>query len=264
MGWLEGNVAVVTGAASGIGRAVVRRYIAEGAAGVSALDRNGEALADLAAEFPGKVVATVGDVRDYAPHQQAVAAAIQTFGKLDTLVGNAGIFDFHRPLASYTPDALTATLDEVMAINVRGYLYSAMAAREALIASRGAMIFTASVASLHAGGGGVAYTLSKHAVAGVIHRLAYELAPDVRVNGVGPGGTLTNLSGAEALGHRDRSVAARAAETEARMIAHVPLKAAQRPEDHAGLYVLLASRRDSGATTGELFMSDGGIGIRSL
>jgi cis-3,4-dihydrophenanthrene-3,4-diol dehydrogenase len=86
----------------------------------------------------------------------------------------------------------------------------------------------------------------------------------VRVNGVAPGGTLTNLSGTDALGHGKRSIADKAAEAKKRIAAAVPLRFAQKPEDHAGLYVLLASRENSSATTGEVFMSDGGIGIRPL
>lgn len=264
MGWLDGSVALVTGAASGIGRAVVDRYLAEGAAGVCALDRDEQGLAALKAEHGRRVVTISGDVKAYAPHQAAVEAALGAFGKLDVLVGNAGIFDFHRPLASYTPESLAATLDEIWSVNVRGYLYSAMAARESLIAAKGAMIFTASVASLHPGGGGIAYTTSKHAVAGVIRRLAYELAPDVRVNGVSPGGTVTNLSGSAALGHENRSLTAKEDEFRTRVATHVPLRMVQEPADHTGLYVLLASRANSPATTGEIFMSDGGIGIRSL
>jgi NAD(P)-dependent dehydrogenase (short-subunit alcohol dehydrogenase family) len=90
-----------------------------------------------------------------------------------------------RPLASYSAETLAATMDELLAINVRGYLYAAMAAREALLQSRGSIIFTGSVASFNAGGGGIVYTLAKHAVVGVVRQLALELAPDIRVNCVG-------------------------------------------------------------------------------
>lgn len=262
MGWLEGQTALVTGAGNGIGRAVVERYLAEGAAGVCVLDRKAEGLKELEALYPGKIVSVVGDVRDFEPHRAAVEAAVAAFGKLDILVGNAGVFDFHRPLHSYTPETLVETLDELYAINIRGYLFSAMAAREALLASKGAAVFTASVASLHPAGGGIAYTTSKHAVAGVIRRLAYEWAPDIRVNGVGPGGTMTALGGTEALGQQDRTVSDKGDEKRAMIAAHLPLRFAQEPEDHAGVYVLLASRANSRAITGEIFMSDGGVGLR--
>lgn len=264
MGWLNGYVGAITGGSTGIGRAVAVRYLAEGAKGVVVLDRDVASLADLHNQHSDRLIALQGDVRDYQSHERMIAAAVDTFGGLDVLVGNAGIFDFHRPLRSYSPETLAATFDEIFSINLRGYLYAAMAAREALIKSRGSMIFTASVAGLHAGGGGILYTSSKHAIVGTIRQLAAEFAPDVRVNGVGPGGTLTNLSGATALGHANRSVADKREEAEARISAAVPLRFAQQPEDHAGLYVLLASRENSRATTGEVLMSDGGIGIRPL
>jgi NAD(P)-dependent dehydrogenase (short-subunit alcohol dehydrogenase family) len=264
VGWLQNYVAAMTGGGSGIGLAVVRRYLEEGAAGIAVLDRDVSALDVLEREFPNRLIAIAGDVRDFASHRQMIAATGDRFGKLDVLVGNAGIFDFHRPLEGYAPDVLSAAFDEIFAVNLKGYMLAALAAREALVASRGSMIFTASVASFHAGGGGVLYTAVKHAVVGMIRELARELAPDVRVNGVGPGGTLTNLRGTVALGHAERSMADRAAETEARIAHHVPLRFAQRPNDHAGIYVLLASRENSPATTGEVIMSDGGIGIRPL
>jgi NAD(P)-dependent dehydrogenase (short-subunit alcohol dehydrogenase family) len=263
-GWLSGQVALVTGGADGIGRAVVERYLAEGCAGVAVVDRDAGALARLAAAFPGKITAVAGDVRDYAVHERAVRACVEGHGRLDVLVGNAGVFDFRRPLRGYDAATLAATMDELFGINLRGYLYAAMAAREALIASRGCMVFTASVASFHAGGGGVLYTMGKHAVAGMIRQLALELAPEVRVNGVGPGGTLTGLSGTESLGHGARTIGADPKAFDERVGAAVPLGFAQRPEDHTGLYVLLASRDNARAVTGEIFMSDGGVRSRSV
>jgi NAD(P)-dependent dehydrogenase (short-subunit alcohol dehydrogenase family) len=261
-GWLEGYAAIVTGGSSGIGAAVVARFVAEGA-NVVAVDRDGERLAAMVDKFPGRVRGIAGDVRDYATHERAVTEALSSFGKLDVTVGNAGVFDFRRPLASYSAETLVATMDELLAINVRGYLYAAMAAREALLRSRGCIIFTGSVASFNAGGGGIVYTLAKHAVVGVVRQLALELAPDIRVNCVAPGGTLTDMRGTAALGHGTRSLNDRRDELAKRIAEHVPLRLAQQPEDHAGLYVLLASRENARAITGEVLMSDGGVGIRS-
>ncbi|RYY83495.1 MAG: SDR family oxidoreductase, partial [Comamonadaceae bacterium] len=211
-----------------------------------------------------RIVTVRGDVRDYATHARAVHEALQRFGRLDVLVANAGVFDFRRPLRGYDPQTLAATMDELFGVNLRGYLYAAMAAREALVASRGAIICTASVASFHAGGGGILYTMGKHAVAGMVKQLALELAPEVRVNGVAPGGTLTRLAGTEALGHGDRTIGGDPASFDQRVGAAVPLGFAQRPEHHTGLYVLLASRANAPAVTGEIFMSDGGVAARSV
>ena len=264
MGWLEGYVAIITGGASGIGRAVMRRYLQEGAKGIVVVDRDTRALDDEMRQHPDRLTTVQGDVRDYTVHEAAVAAALERFSRLDVTVGNAGVFDFRKGLDALGPAELTAAFDEIFAINLRGYLFAAHAAREPLRRHHGSMIFTASVAGFHAGGGGVLYTASKHAVVGMIRQLAADLAPEIRVNGVGPGGTLTDLRGTGALGHADRSLAFRHDEMSKRMEISVPLRFAQRPEDHAGLYVLLASRENSRATTGEVFMSDGGMGIRPL
>lgn len=258
MGWLDGYSAIVTGAASGIGRAVVDRFLAEGAS-VVAVDRDAdklEALADRAATV-------VGDVRESRTHEQAVALAQARYGKLDVLVGNAGVFDYYTKLERYTPELLERTFDELFAINVKGYLLAALAAREALARTRGAMIFTASIAGFHPGGGGVVYTAAKHAVVGLVRQLALECAPAIRVNGVGPGGTLTDLRGTEARGQAARSLAGDASLAQA-VAASIPLGFAQHPSQHTGLYVLLASRENAPAVTGEVFMSDGGVGVRGF
>lgn len=264
-GWLDGRVALVTGAADGIGRAVVLRYLAEGASGVVGVDRDAAALARLAVEAgTARFAGVTGDVREYATHERAVQLARERFGGLDVLVANAGLFDFRRPLRSYSAESLAATMDELFAVNLRGYLYAAMAAREALVARRGSLIATASVASFHSGGGGILYTMGKHAVVGLVRQLALELAPDVRVNGVGPGGTLTGLRGTDTLGQAARAINANPEAFDARVGAAVPLGFAQRPEHHTGLYVLLASGANAPAVTGEIFMSDGGVGARSV
>ena len=263
-GWLDGDVAYVTGGAGGIGLAVAARYLEEGARGVVVLDLNLEGLAPLQAAHPSRVAGVQGDVREYASHEKAVRTALERFGALDVLVANAGVFDFRRPLRGYTPELMTSTMDELFAVNLRGYLFAAMAAREALMARKGSVIFTTSVAGTYAGGGGVLYTMAKAAIGGLVRQLALEFAPDVRVNGVAPGGTLTRLSGTQALGHGDRTIGPDPDEMRKRIEDATPLRLAQAPEDHAGVYVLLASRRNSRAMTGQIIMSDGGIAARSL
>lgn len=263
-GWLSGYVAAVTGGASGIGRSVVERYLEEGAATVVVLDRDTQRLEELRAACPARVVVLQGDVREMASHQAMVEAALKHGGRLDVLVGNAGVFDFNRPLHSYTPDKLVATLEEIIAVNVRGYLLAAMASADALAASRGSMVFTCSIAGFHAGCAGTLYTISKHAVVGLVRQLALELAPEVRVNAVAPGGTLTDLRGTAALGHDRRSIGIQLEETAGAIANSTPLGFAQEPCDHAGSYVLLASRENARAITGEVLMSDGGVGVRGV
>jgi len=262
MGWLDKDVALVTGAGSGIGLAVVRRFLAEGAAGVGALVRNAAAADALRAEFGKRVAVTVGDVRSPQANDEAVAATVRAFGKLDTLVGNAGVWDYFAPLRKFADgEQLAQTYREVFDVNVLGYLLAAYAAAPALRESRGSMIFTLSNAAFYAGGGGAAYVASKHAGVGLIRQLAYELAPEVRVNGVAPGGTVTPLKGPESLGKQNARLSEIPGFSEAVANA-VPLGFIAQPEDHTGHYVLLASRTNSPATTAAILQSDGGWEVR--
>lgn len=262
MGWLNDDVALVTGANSGIGLAVVRRFLAEGAKGIGVLVRNGNGADRLREALGDRVAITVGDVRSPEANAQAVANTLKAFGKLDTLVGNAGVWDYFAPLRKFADGQQVAdTYREVFDINVLGYLLAAYAAAPALRESRGSMIFTLSNAAFYAGGGGPAYVASKHACVGLIKQLAYELAPDVRVNGVAPGGTVTPLKGPESLGKQGAKLSEIPGFGDA-VAEAVPLGFIAQPEDHTGHYVLLASRTNSPATTAAILQSDGGWEVR--
>lgn len=261
MGWLDKTTALITGANSGIGLAVLRRFLQEGADGVGVLIRDGRQADAMTREFGDRITVTVGDVRSPEAHAEAVAAVLARFGRLDTLVGNAGVWDHFAPLAKYDPATLKSTFEEVFAVNVLGYLLAAHAAAPALRETRGSMIFTLSNASFYAGGGGPVYVASKHAGVGLIRQLAYELAPDVRVNGVAPGGTVTPLKGPASLGRENDKLSEIPGFTD-RAAEAVPLGFVAQPEDHTGHYVLLASRRDSAATTAAILQSDGGWEVR--
>jgi NAD(P)-dependent dehydrogenase (short-subunit alcohol dehydrogenase family) len=260
MGWLDGSVALVTGGGSGIGRAVVARYLEEGAR-VGVLERFPERAKDLQAAFGDRVAAIVGDVTRMEDNRRAVAETVEAFGRLDVFVGNAGVFDNFLPLAEFPDDRLSQAFDELFAVNVKGYLLGAKAALPELARTGGSMVFTASVAGLNSGGGGAIYTASKHAVVGLIRQLAVELGPGVRVNGVAPGGTVTDLRGLAALG-QDRRTHWMTGDAEERLRAGNPLQLAMQPSDLAGAYVLLASRASGRAITGQVITVDAGAGLR--
>ena len=139
-----------------------------------------------------------------------------------------------------------------------GTLFGARAAAAALRRSKGALIATGSNASFLAGGGGTLYTASKFALRGAIMQLAIEFAPDVRVNGVAPGATDTAISGPASLDQQGKEMN-QDGERMAAMESHIPLGFVSKPEDHTGLYVLLASRRNSRYITGTILVSDGGL-----
>src|SRR5215472_6381423 len=112
MGWLENKVALVTGGASGLGRAIVERFMEEGA-NVAVLDRARERSAELARQFADRVEAVVGDVTVLADNQRAVAETVRRFGRLDCFVGNAGIWDFSMPLVNLSHYNIRGPLEAV-------------------------------------------------------------------------------------------------------------------------------------------------------
>jgi NAD(P)-dependent dehydrogenase (short-subunit alcohol dehydrogenase family) len=257
--WLEGKRALVVGAGSGIGRAVVDAFLAEGAR-VAVLERDadkGQALAEALPDVP----VTVGDATTRAANDEAVTAAVGAFGGLDVLVNCVGIFDFYRSIEDLDAALLDVAFDEMFHPNVKSHLHSVKAALPALKESgRGSILLTESTSAYYAGRGGVLYLASKFAVRGLVTALAHDLAPEIRVNGVAPGGTLgTDLRGLSSLGLDERALGAtpdRAAE----MAARVPLQVALSGADHAWSYVFLASDRARGITGGSVH-SDGGVGV---
>jgi NAD(P)-dependent dehydrogenase (short-subunit alcohol dehydrogenase family) len=140
-------------------------------------------------------------------------------------------------------------------------MHAVRAALPELRKTRGAIVATLSSSSFYAGRGGPLYVSSKFALHGLVVQLAHELAPEVRVNGVAPGGTVqTDLRGLRSLGQSETVLDARPGRPE-QLRARTPLQVALEPADHAGAYVFLASDRCRGIT-GEVVRSDGGIGVR--
>ncbi|WP_083402207.1 SDR family NAD(P)-dependent oxidoreductase [Bacillus sp. MUM 116] len=257
---LKDKVVLITGGASGIGEAVTRRFIQEGAK-VGIIGRSKEKLAKMKEEFGENIVTYQGDVSKYEDNEQAVQATVEQYGKLDVFIANAGVFDGFAKFADVTPEALSDAYDYLLDINLKGSFFGAKAALEELQKTNGNIIFSVSGASFYPDGGGVWYTASKHAQVGLMRQLAFELAPNIRVNAVAPGGTLTELSVIPPL-HPFVKIVDN--ETKASSIKkRNPLQLAQMPEDHVGAYVLLASDQ-ARAITGEVISSDGGLAVRGL
>lgn len=258
---LSGEAILVTGGASGLGRALVDRFIVEGAR-VGVLDRSADKLDELRREYGDAVVGVMGDVRSLESNKQAVAQCVEAFGKLDCLVANAGIWDYSTALVDLPEDRIDQAFDEVFHINLKGYLLAAKAALPALVPSRGSMIFTVSNAGFYPAGGGPLYTAAKHGVVGLVRQLAYELAPYVRVNGVAPGGATTDLRGPASLGLQEQSI--QDIDLPSLAAPGLPIGRLPTPAEYAGAYVFFASRKDTVPTTGTVLNHDGGIGIRGL
>ncbi|MEV6336949.1 SDR family NAD(P)-dependent oxidoreductase [Nocardia vinacea] len=256
MGALDGQVVVFTGAGAGIGRAVVERYVAEGAR-VVAVDIADRVL-DLRGALGDSVRPMVADVATWEGNVAAVDAAVSEWGRLDVFVGNAGITDGARPIEDIPGDQLTGAFTELFGVNVLAPLLGVRAALEALVATRGSVIITGSYASTNAAGGGVLYTASKHAVHGVVRQLAYELAPDIRVNGVAPGVAPTRLRGTTSLGQTAADSVLDGTREK------LPLQEVPSVDAYSGIFTLLASRSEAAAMTGSLVTADSGLSVRGI
>jgi phthalate 3,4-cis-dihydrodiol dehydrogenase len=257
-GWLEGKRALIVGAGSGIGRAVVDAFRAEGAR-VGALEVD-PAKCDALADVADEGVVVCGDATTAEANRRAVDAVTDTFGGLDVLVNCVGVFDFYRPLEQIDTDVLDTAFDEMFTANVKSHLHSVKAATPALRASRGNVVLTESTSAYYPGRGGTLYVAAKFAVRGLVTTLGYELAPEIRVNGVAPGGTLsTDLRGPSSLGLTEQRLDG--PERAAELAARNPLRVALSGADHAWSYVFLASDRARGVT-GTVVHSDGGMAVK--
>jgi len=255
---LDGKRCLVVGAGSGIGRGVFDAYLAEGAL-VAAMEIDARKCAALVAAAPDMVV-EAGDATSWDDTERAVDAAVSAFGGLDVLVNCVGLFDYSRRLEDLDRDVFDAAFDEAMRVNVLSHILSVRLAIPHLRASKGTVILTGSTSGFSLGSGGVLYVASKYALRGVVASLAKELAPDIRVNAVAPGGTAgTDLRGLRALGLQDRSlgdVPDRAAGIRDRS----PLDVVLDASDHAHSFVFLASDGARGMT-GRFLHPDGGANI---
>lgn len=237
----------MTGGASGIGRAVALSYHSQRAR-VTVLDR---AEPD---GLPAGIAVIKGDVTDPAVVARAVAAASVPDGRLDLLTACAGVFDYYAAVSNMTAAELTRSFDEIFTVNVLGTLLAVREAAPALRRAGGAVTVTLSTAAYYGGGGGPLYAGSKAALRGLVRHLAAELAPQVRVNGVAPGGTGgTRLSGLAALGQSqtaDQVPGRDGRIKDGTLLGILPL-----PEDHAPAYLYLATSR---VATGTILVSDAG------
>lgn len=259
---LKGEIALVTGGCAGLGRAIVDRFISEGAR-VAVLDRSSVGLAALQDAHGDAVLGIEGDVRFLDSNKEAAAKCVEKFGKLDCLIGNAGVWDYSTPLVDIPDERIEEAFDEMFSINVRGYLLAAKACLPALYDSRGSAIFTVSNAGFYTAGGGALYTGAKHAVVGMIKQLAYEFGPYIRVNGIAPGGIGgSDLRGLKSLDLHNTSISTIPL---AEMLAEIlPTGRMPTADEYTGAFVFFATRAETIPLTGSVLNYDGGIGVRGF
>jgi meso-butanediol dehydrogenase/(S,S)-butanediol dehydrogenase/diacetyl reductase len=253
------SVALVTGAAQGIGRAIALRLARDGFdLAVNDIDRNRADLDTLVAEIEQvgrRAVAAIADVSDAAQVATMVATAVQTLGRLDVTVANAGIARVERLL-----DASSQDWDRVFAVNARGvFLTYQAAARQYIRQGWGGKLIGASSQAGHRGASLLAsYSATKFAVRGLTQAAAQEWAEfAITVNAYAPGIVDTPL-----WEQTDRQfgelTGKKPGETFKELIDAIPLGRAQTPEDVAALVSFLASV-DSNYMTGQTVLMDGGV-----
>jgi cis-2,3-dihydrobiphenyl-2,3-diol dehydrogenase len=258
---LENEVVMITGGAAGLGLALVKRFVQEGAK-VVVLDKSAERVQQLESDYGANVVGVVGDVRSFEDNKSAAKCCIDRFGKIDTVIPNAGLWDHNISLVDLPEDKMDEAFDEIFQINVKGYIYAVKACLPYLVSSRGNVIFTISNAGFYPNGGGPLYTASKHAIVGLVRELAFELAPYVSVNGVAPGGIKTDLRGPASLGMSETSISSLPLDELLKDI--LPVGRIPSVDEYTGAYVFFATRGDSFPSTGALLNYDGGMGVRGL
>jgi NAD(P)-dependent dehydrogenase (short-subunit alcohol dehydrogenase family) len=182
---LTGKVAVITGAASGIGRGSAELFVAEGAKVVAA-DIDDELGATLQKQFPGSLVYVHTDVTNEADIAAAVDRAMSEFGKLDIMFNNAGAQGDPAPLLEIGSEGFDKTIALLTRSVVLGHRYAAQQFRRQ--GTGGSIVSTASAAGLQGGWSAAGYTIAKHAVVGVVRQAVAELAPlGIRSNAIAPG-----------------------------------------------------------------------------
>lgn len=257
-GRLADKVAVITGAASGIGLGSLELFVAEGAKVVAA-DIQDEKGAALQQRFPHAVRYVHCDVTSEADIRAAVATAVGEFGRLDVMFNNAGISDHMTEISELTVEGW----DWIFSILVRGVMLGtkhAAAAMSADGASGGSIINTASVAALQAGYGPIAYSSAKAAVLHMGRVAAAQLAArNIRVNSICPGLIATSIFGAS-VGLARESADQMAAYVATHANGAQPLNRAGLPEDIARAALYLASD-DSRFMTGGHLVVDGGLTV---
>jgi NAD(P)-dependent dehydrogenase (short-subunit alcohol dehydrogenase family) len=250
---LEDKVAVITGAGSGMGRAMAELFAREGAkvvAGEIVRERLDTLVHEVRARN-GEITGLAGDIGRRADAEALVQAAIDTYGALDVLVNNAGVMDLFEGAATFTEE----TYERVMAINVYGPLVTSRASvRFMKEHGGGAIVNVASAAGVGGGAAGVVYTASKHALIGITRNTAFTDAPQgVRCNAIIVGGVATNIMADADMSRADGEALAQYGKW------HAVMPATLQPEDIANVALFLSSD-EATRINGALVNADGGWG----
>lgn len=254
---LVGKTALITGGASGVGRATAHRFGQEGAANIVLMDRNATALVDVVAEVQqatgANVVGIPGDVSIDGDCEAAVSQAVNVGGSLDILVSNA-------PAHSSYPflELPRSEWDRTIAVMLRASFVLGQLAAQTMVATKtpGSILYTSSVSALGASISYAHYGVSKAGIVNLVQTMAIELVDyGIRVNAVSPG-PLDTPQSRDVLGSDEAMEAAR------KHWPLVPMKRLGKPEEIAATYAFLASE-DAAYITGQNIIVDGGLRAHS-
>ncbi|MCD8160299.1 MAG: glucose 1-dehydrogenase [Clostridiales bacterium] len=246
---LEGKSIVVTGASSGIGKAIVELFAQEGANVIAVARRKErlEALAAAAEGYPGKVVPCPGDVSKEEDVNAAIDKAVAEFGRLDILVNNAGIMDDMGPIGDVTNEKM----EQIFAVNVYGPMYAMRKAVQVFLAqgNGGNIINVTSLGGLRTCAGAI-YCASKAAMISLTKNTAFMYIPDgIRCNAIAPGGVKTEIGTSMGMPNMNGYGRVKC------VLASSPESGA--PEQLASTALFLASD-DSSYVNGDVLVVDGG------
>jgi NAD(P)-dependent dehydrogenase (short-subunit alcohol dehydrogenase family) len=249
---LQNKVAVVTGAASGLGRSIAIRFAAEGAALVVG-DRHVQRLAEVVAAIRssgGTVVSAVGDIGDQATAEALVDLANSTHGRIDVLVNNAGIMDHFQGAGELDNDVWR----RVLATNLDGPMYASRRALSYMLPrGSGSIVNMASLSSFSGASAGAAYTASKHGLLGLTRSIAWRYSKEgIRCNAICPGAVQTNIQESMPEAEVDQKGMARSVEFFSLASAYLD------PSEIASLALFLASD-ESRYINGAMISADGGL-----
>lgn len=261
---LKNHNVLITGAGSGLGLGVAKYCKSQGAS-VIVTDISSEKIDQLRTDFDAQDLLLTCDVTNIADLAYCKNQIVEKYSHLDAVIGAQGVFDGNRPILSMDVQHLDQLFDELFNINVKGYLLTAHIFSDLLKQSQGALVLTTSTAAYAADGGGAVYTATKGAIRSLVQQLAFEFAPDIRVNGVAPAAIANSqLKGPKALNLENEKQSDIPKDAFLSLFQSISLlQELPNAADYGEIYAFLASKQNK-VMTGQTIVADQGLLNRAV